>query len=170
MKLQLYEYHKVHDALIKAVKLFQDPLNPGTLIYQNNVRKTLPGLDKISLFGGVLGQVSIPEVPTIGENEIGEQVAKITGNLFTWIAGRDSKAVEKCQRYCDISRAYFMNHNLLTLPGIDLPGTYITVPDRYPNRFENFNLGDIGKKPVYYTVGATGFIIEKGLNQTVYTI
>lgn len=165
IKLQLYGYKEVHDAIIESVKSFQDPKNPGPLIYNNNVRKSLPGRDKLSLYGGVLGHVSLNEVPTITDGGVGEEVASITGELYTWIAGRDSESMERCEYYCDISRAYFKNGNLL-----DLPGSYITTPKNYPNRFTKINLADVAKKPIYYTVGSTGFLVEKDLDSTVYTI
>lgn len=164
-KIQLFNYEGVHDAVIAAVKLFQDPLQPGPYIYNDNVRKSLPGRDKISLYGGVLGHVDLYDVPSVDDGGVGDKVATITGELFTWISGRDSQAIQKCQRYCDISRAYFNNSNLL-----NLPGSYITTPRNYPNRFSKINLGDVGKKPIYYTVGSTGFVVEKDLDSTVYSL
>lgn len=165
-KLQLFLYPEVHNAIINAVKLFRDPLkSDNPLLYEGNVKKSLPGRDKVSLYKNVLGHVSLDDVPTVLDGGSGEEVATITGQLYTWIAGRDDLAIEKCQRYCDITRAYFKNHDLL-----DIPGTFMTVPKSYVNRFTKINLSEVARKPIYYVVGSTGFIVEKDLDTTVYTL
>lgn len=164
-KLQLFLYSEVHNAILDAVKLFRDPLKTDKpLLYNGNVKKSLPGRDKISLYGKVLGHVSLDDVPTVLDGGSGEEVATITGQLYTWIAGRDDRAVAKCQKYCDISRAYFKNHDLL-----DLPGTFMNVPKSYVNRFTKINLSN-AQTPTYFVVGSTGFIVEKDLDTTVHSL
>ncbi len=165
VKLQLFEYEAVHNSVISAVKLFQDPADPGSPIYQGNVVKSLPGVDKFGSFMPVLGHVSLDDIPSVISGGSGDEVAIIRGQLFTWLIGRDDQAVEKCERYCDISRAYFKNGDLLSLRD-----SYIQPSDNTPNQFTKINLSENPRKPLYYTLGSTGFVIEKDLDPTVYTL
>lgn len=163
-KIQLFGIPELHDAIVEAVKKFQDPLKPGDPIYKNNVVKALPGKEKLSLYSGVLGHVDLGDVPTV-HVEAGVEVAQFPGGLYTWIAGRDSNAISRCQHYCDIAKGYFRNGGIL-----ELPGSYITGPKDYPFRFSKVSISGPANKPVYYVVGYTGFIVEKELDDQVYTL
>lgn len=174
LKLRLFNIPALHDKIVEKVETFIDPHTipaPGavdapaaTLIYNNHVVKALPR--KVSLYGGVMGHVVLDDVVTVKEEELGgEKIAVINGGLFTWIQGKSEDAVSKCEHYCDISRAYFMNQKLL-----GLNGCAINVPERNVNRFTRINISENPKMPVFYTLGFTGFVVKKELEGTVYTI
>lgn len=174
IKLRLFEFETIHDALITAVKTFIDPKTlpdpedpdapAATSLFGDNVRKTRP--KTISLYGGQMGLVTLEEVPTTSPEEIGEdEIAVLKGALLPWIQGRTEKAQGKCEHYCDVAGAYFKNQDLLGIPGVTIERV-----QRNPYRWININLAGDGKTPVFYTLGYVGFNVNVPLNDTLYII
>lgn len=174
IKLDLFWYDEIHDAIVEVAKTFIDPKTipdpeeedapPATLLYDNFVLKALP--EKVSLYGGIMGLATLDGVTSIKSEEVGEDlVATIPGTFNTWIQGKSEEAEKKCKYYCDLNAAYFRNKYLL-----NISGCRISVPENNPHRFARISAADKGQTPKLYTAGSTSFVVTKLIERNAYTL